>query len=226
MSRKICAITAATSGLGRALCNKFAENGYGLIIHSRKEIELTHLAEKLKKKFKIRVKAFVGDLLQSEICKSLGQTLASEKCRVLINNAGEACPGLPLEELKAEQIEKLISVNLKVPIFLSKAMMTVAGATVININSIMALEPKSKRSVYSAVRAGLMGFTEAMFAEAQEKDMRFIGVYPSRIKTRPEYEFGMETEEVAAKIFNFYENETGSKLILDGRPPKFKKETK
>lgn len=231
MNPGLCAITAATSGLGRALSEKFAADNYSLILHARNASKLEVLCAELKHKFNIPIQLISGDLTDKSTLERLASEIIDGDCRVLVNNAGEPCPGLGLHELSASQIESLIKVNLEAPIYLSRSFYAGKLApsaekcdyTVININSIMALEPKPKRSVYSAVRAGLMGFTDAMFEEGKVHGVRFFGVYPSRIKTRPEYDYGMETEEVAAKIYDFFKKGSGPKLILDGRPAAAKK---
>ncbi len=56
--------------------------------------------------------------------------------------------------------------------------------------------------------------------EADENDIRIIDIFPSRIKTRPEFTEGMETKCVAQKIYEVYKNTNLKKLILDDRPKK------
>jgi NAD(P)-dependent dehydrogenase (short-subunit alcohol dehydrogenase family) len=138
-----------------------------------------------------------------------------------VNNAGIACPGLSLDDLRASQLDEMIAVNLSAPIHLSRAayvaMKSRKTGTIININSFMGIEERKNRSLYCSVRFGLRGFTRAFALEAEENGVRVFGVYPTRIKSRAEYTYGFEVAEVVERIMDFWHKGTGSELVLDGR---------
>ena len=92
------------------------------------------------------------------------------------------------------------------------------SGTIVNVNSIVGLEEKPNRTVYTAVRFGLRGFTRALALEAKQSGVRVIGVYPTRIKSRPEYEYGFEVPQVVQETLAYIETTDGCELILDGRP--------
>ena len=214
-------ITGAGRGLGRELALKFASSGYNLFLHAR-DVEFLKSVKAEVQKFSIEVDLCTGDLRDREIVTSLLSRALSKNPAVVINNAGVPCPGLPLNELKEDYIESLFEVNLHTPIIMCKAFyehfLKRKSGTIININSIVGIEAKKLRSVYSAVRFGLRGFTQALSMEAAEKGIRVFGVYPSRIKSKPEYEYGFETEDVANRIFDYMQSQKGDELVLDGRP--------
>ncbi|MFC1931531.1 SDR family NAD(P)-dependent oxidoreductase, partial [Chloroflexota bacterium] len=91
---------------------------------------------------------------------------------------------------------------------------------IININSISGMEPNELKSIYCASKWGLRGFTDSFRLEAKNHKVRVLGVYPSRIKTKAHFTFGMETQEVAQKIYAAYKNTEIDELKLDERPKK------
>jgi len=222
------AITGATSGLGRALVAQFSKSSCAFVLHARNTQALAELSQELTN-HGIEVTTVAGDLRTPETVQRLVTVFQKKKISTLINNAGEACPGLLFEALPAEVFESMLETNLRVPIELCRAAYTLflsnGGGTIININSIVGYEAKSTRTAYSCSRFALRGFTEALALEADGKAIKVFGVYPSRIKTRPEYEFGMEPEFVAEKIFEHATHSRESALILDDRPEHVKRKT-
>lgn len=213
-------ITGATSGLGKELAGRFAKEGFSLLLHARNLPLLEDLSNSLKKEG-TKVKTISGDLSNPKTIKNLINFAKEEGATLLINNAGHPCPGLKLEEVSEEEIREMINVNLYSTIILIKGFyknLLDKGGCIININSIMGREPKELRSIYTATRWGLRGFTDSFRIEAGKNNFRVIGVYPSRIKTRPEYTWGLEVSEVVDKIYKYYNSGKNEDLIIDGRP--------
>ena len=95
--------------------------------------------------------------------------------------------------------------------------------SIININSIVGKEPKKFRSVHSATKWGLKGFTKSLRIEASEHNVKVINVYPTQIKTVKEHTFGLETEDVAEQIYGEHNNSLfNNELVIDGRPEEFR----
>lgn len=214
-------ITGAGRGLGRGLAEAFAQSGFSLILHARDAQALAD-TEAICRSFGVKTKCISGDLQDPSVLNQIINQANSLECGLLINNAGAPCPGKALLDIKSAEIDELIKVNLEIPIKLTHGIWSVLGRSpkscVININSMMGIEPKLNRSIYSAVRFGLRGFTEALALEGQKLGVRVFGVYPTRIRSRPEYEYGFEVNEVVERILNFYKGDSGTSLVLDGRP--------
>ena len=118
-----------------------------------------------------------------------------------------------------EEVIYAIKMTNKIyPIFLKRG-----GGTIININSLAGLESQPLRSTYCASKWGLRGFTETLRIEAAPDNIKVMAIYPSRIKTRPEFaSYGWEPREVAHKIYIAYKDGVLD-LDLDARPEEFKK---
>lgn len=217
---KCILITGSSKGLGEALANVFAKNGYNVILHGRDKESL----EKIKKSlttFNVSCKIVIGDLLSDSTLDELSRLASENNVSILINNAGIG-EKAPLELISEEEIEKTIFINLIVPIKLTKRIYKLflerkQGGLIVNINSVLGLENKEQQSIYSASKWGLRGFANTFKLEAQKNNVHILNIYPSRIKTRPEFTVGMEKKEVAEKIFNAVMEMNNSDLIIDGR---------
>ena len=96
------------------------------------------------------------------------------------------CPGLALEKISTEQIEEMISVNLIAPIKLVRGIypffIEKGCGNIININSKVALRPSFQRSIYSASKGGLRGFSLGLRKEAKEKGINILDFYLGKIE--------------------------------------------
>lgn len=218
-------ITASSKGLGKAIAEIFAENKYDIILHGRNEEKAKKTEEELLGRG-IRVYTVLGDLRENETLDALYAEARDRNASVLVNNAAIPCCGKPLEELDDEYILENLEVNLIAPIKLTKKIYSLfldrGSGTIININSIVGLEPKKFRSVHSASKWGLRGFSNSLRIEAKTRNIQVMEVYPTRIKTAAEFTYGMEPREVAQKIYDAYKSKGLDELVIDGRPPEFR----
>ena len=173
-----------------------------------------------------------GDLRLDKTIEELYKIAVEKDVSVLINNAGTASKQedarsdlkLSLNEIDDKQIDEILITNLVAPIKLTKRLYTLfldkGYGTIININSLSGLEAQELRSAYCASKWGLRGFTDSFRLEAEKHKVRVLGVYPSRIKTKAYFTFGMKPQKVAQKIYAAYSNTNINEIKLDGRPKK------
>lgn len=208
MLNKAVLITGSSRGLGAELAVVFASKGYGVILHGRSEFGLEAVRQRIGQNC---LHMSVGDLRFVSTLNKLFELGQEYGVSVLINNAGVDCPA-PISEISDEQIDEVIETNLIAPIKLTARFCGLVD-TIININSLSGLEAQKSRSLYCASKWGLRGFSDSLQLEGKT---RFLSVYPSRIKTKPEYTYGFEPSYVASQI---YEAFVGGKqeLVLDGR---------
>ena len=184
-------ITGCSSGLGFHLANKFEDEGHFVFRHEgRKHFDLTNADE----------------------VEKLSQEANKLQVDVLINNAAIVCPNILLEEYDDDLINSMIEVNLKAPILLVKSLLANLKG-VININSMVGLEVKTPRTLYSATKWGLRGFSNSFKVE---NNIQVLDVYPTNIRTTPDRINAMDIDMVVDKIYNAFIEEK-EELILDGR---------
>jgi len=221
-------ITGSSKGLGEELALLFASNNHDVVLHGRNRDDLARVKEKVSK---AGVNCYIvyGDLRLDKTIEELYELAREKDVSVLVNNAGvdlklqKAGPELklPLNEIDDEQIDEILMTNLIAPIKLTRRLYSLfldkGHGTIININSLSGLESHYLRSIYGASKWGLRGFTDSLRLEAEKNKVRVLGVYPSRIKTKAYFASGMETREVARKIYAAYKNISIKEIIIDGR---------
>ncbi len=222
-------ITGSSKGLGKALALVFAENKFNIILHGRNNNELKDVEKKILEK-NVKCVVVQGDLNELKTLESLEKISKEKKISVLINNAAFRMEKEELSKISDGAIDEMILTNLIAPIKLTKRIYSIfldnGGGTIVDINSISGRENQELRTLYCASKWGLRGFTDTFRLEAEKNNVKVIEVYPSRIKTRPENEYGMEAVDVAKDIFEAYNNKNVRDLILDDRPEEFKKKKK
>lgn len=192
MTQNKVLITGSNRGLGKALSHKFDLEGYSVIEHKGSQ----HF-----------------NLSNYDQILSLSEFVKNQNVKILVNNAAIVCPNLDFCDYSPQLIYDMISVNLTAPIILSN-MLCNNLTNIININSMVGLEIKPKRTLYSASKWGLRGFSNSL--KKEQKGVKILDVYPTNIQTYPERINSMNLDYVVREIYTAF---IGGKeeLILDGR---------
>jgi short-subunit dehydrogenase len=183
---KTVIITGGSEGVGAAAARKFADAGANLMLVARNRRNLEAIAAELRDN--TRVEIFAMDVSDAEACVDVFKKAQFEFGRVdiLVNNAGFHQRG-PAESVSAEDHGKMVDVNLKAPIMLSRIALPYlreqgAGA-IINVGSLAGRSPLPNQATYSASKAGLRTFTYAMFEELRGSGIKMGLVSPGPIDT-------------------------------------------
>lgn len=185
-------VTGANRGLGYHLAEKFEQHGSYVLRHlGSKDADLTLVSD---------VNMLIGRAKKADI-------------NVVVNNAAITCPGKVISQYTPDEIRAMIYVDLVAPMILVNALVD-SLKLVININSMVGLEVKAKRTVYSAAKWGLRGFSQALAAETP--DLQVLDVYPTNIKTTVERTSAMDVDYVISEIFQAVKSKKQI-LVLDGR---------
>jgi len=220
-------VTASSKGLGKAIAKEFAFNGYDIILNGRDETKVYDTQFEINHKIAsdVMCESVIGDLRSNDVIEKLYK-VSKGNISVLVNNAAIPCYGLSLDEMDKDQISNSLETNLVAPIKLTRKIYPLLKkqgyGSIININSIVGKEPKKFRSVHSATKWGLKGFSKSLRLEAKENGIKVINVYPTQIKTVKEHTFGLEPHDVAKKIYKEHIDGNTGELVLDGRPEEFR----
>jgi hypothetical protein len=183
---KTVIITGGSEGVGAATARRFAEAGANLILVARSKRNLESVAEELRDK--TRVEIFAMDVSDAEACVDLFKKAEFEFGRVdiLVNSAGFHQRG-PAETVDARDLGKMIDVNLRAPIMLSRIALPylreAGGGAIINVGSLAGRTPVPNSATYSASKSGLRAFTYSMFEELRESGIKISVVSPGPIDT-------------------------------------------
>lgn len=220
-TNKCALVTASSKGLGKVIAKEFINQDYRVILHGRDENKLLATREELGSNV---IDAVIGDLRSDDVIEKLYEA-SKGQISVLVNNAAIPCYGLPLDEMNEDQVWESLSTNLVAPIKLTQKIYPLLKqqgyGSIININSIVGKEPKKFRSVHSATKWGLKGFTKSLRIEAHEHNVLLINIYPTQIKTVKEHTFGLEPQEVAQDVFKCHKIGLLERVI-DGRPAEYR----
>tara|TARA_R110000824_G_scaffold139029_3_gene303996 strand:- start:692 stop:1393 length:702 start_codon:yes stop_codon:yes gene_type:complete len=216
-------VTASSHGLGVAIAKKFSDGGYGVIIHGRSAEKI----EFAKKNIDNIICTIQGDVRDEATVESMQESVVKHNVSVLVNNAAIPCYGIPLSQMSIDQVTTSLITNLISPIALTHRLYCDLAKNgfggIININSITGIEPKRNRSVHSAAKWGLRGFSKSLRIEAKGDNMRVMNVYPTRIRTVKEYTYGLAPKMVADLIYKEFHDPNGlDELVIDGRPEEFR----
>lgn len=241
---KTVLVTGASRGIGKAIAKRFAENGYAVIINSRKSVaqleETRAELEAIGAASGSKVASFAGDIGDYKFCEELFKNIEDEfgKVDILVNNAGVANIGL-FQDVTPELWDTMVRTNLTsvyncshlaVPGMISKK-----EGKIINISSVWGVCGASCEVVYSATKGGINSFTMALAKELAPSNIQVNAIACGAINTEmnsllsdedkqalcdeiPAGRMG-EPEEVAELVYHLASGEnylTGQVIKLDG----------
>ena len=182
-NNKVVIVTGGGTGIGRAITEKFAENGAQVLITGRRESPLQELSQS----FPENVSILQADLTKAEDRKQIIQTAIDRhgQIDVLVNNAGIA-PVAPLQESTDEDFEQAYLTNLVAPASLMREAIPHLGkskGSIINISSIGARAVLSGMSAYTCSKAALDHLTRTAAVELGPLGIRVNAVAPGMTET-------------------------------------------
>ena len=169
---KKAVVTGASSGIGRAISERLLVLGYDVIGISR-TIEDTLIGHQ-------HFQAIQADLSDVNETRKLSALLLQEDIFILVNAAGFG-RFAPHEELSFNTIEAMTQLNLTSPMLLTHATLRSLKKNrgyLININSIEALRASKFAALYSATKAGLKAFGDALFEETRKSELSITNINP------------------------------------------------
>src|ERR1700688_2615583 len=186
LENKGALITGSGRGIGRAMAKLFAKDGAAGFLTARTEKEIASVAKEIaaaggKAGFAL------ADLTQAADCERVFTAAEKQFGRVdiLVNNAGHYGPVVPVEEYPLDEFEKVINVHLRAAFVLSKlalpGMYARNSGVILNISSLSAKSAFGWGSAYAAAKAGLLGLTRVMAAEAARKGVRVNALCPGPV---------------------------------------------
>ena len=179
--RKTIIITGGSDGLGKTIALDLASNN-NVIILSENEEKIKLVSSEAKCEY------YLCDVRDYEVVEQVVTDVISRfgQIDVLINNAGVWIQG-ELVDNDVDRIRQVIDVNLLGTINCTKAvigsMKDKKEGMIININSQAGINYKAERSVYTAAKFGLTGFTKSLQAEVSKYGIRVTDVLPGLMKT-------------------------------------------
>ena len=189
-------ITGASGSIGGALAKSFALAGDNVILHYNNSKEECEELCAMINNNGYSAKSIKADLCSNDDIKNLADFAIKNDVDILINNAGVSDTSLFTDE-SAENIDRVILTNLSGMIKLTRLilphMLHKKSGCIINISSVWGECGASCEVVYSAAKAGIIGFTKALAKEVAPSSVRVNCISPGVIRSRMLNEHSEET---------------------------------
>jgi len=180
-------ITGASSGIGAVYADRLARAGYDLILVARRADLLRSLAQELTTRTGRSVETLAADLTDSGDLARVESVLRTDaSITLLVNNAGVGATA-PLLQSDVADMDRMIALNVSVPMRLAHAAAPAFVArgtgTLINIASIVALQPELLNGVYGGSKAFVLALSQSLHHELADKGVRVQAVLPGATAT-------------------------------------------
>jgi len=205
-------ITGATSGFGKATAEKFAANGYDLILNGRREDRLEELCRTLEKKYNIASYTLPFDVRDEKAVFSSINGLPDEwkNIDILFNNAGLAVGRDYFEEADLDDWNRMIDTNVKGFMYVAKAVALLMAKRkqghIINMGSVAGKQVYEKGNAYCASKFAVEAFNQGMRIDLLRHHIKVTAIHPGAAET----EFS---------VVRFKGDEKTAKKVYDGIQP-------
>ena len=186
---KVALITGGGRGIGKAVALAYGREGARLAICARTGSELEETAKEISA-LGAECLAVVCDVSLEESVAKTAQEVQGKFGRidVLINNAGVMTRPTPLAELEVRKWDYTISVNLRGPFLMTRAllplMMRQKSGSIINVSSSIGRGAYANFAAYAASKWGIEGLTQTLAAEVSPHNIRVNSVEPGYVATK------------------------------------------
>jgi NAD(P)-dependent dehydrogenase (short-subunit alcohol dehydrogenase family) len=191
MPERAAIVTGASSGIGLAIAHVLGETGHGLTVAARRPEKLAAAAEELRAKG-YEVEEVAANMTEEA---EIQRVVARHRDRfrrldVLVNSAGVGF-GAAVGDVQAKRVDMQLDVNLRAVVLFYREcqeMLRSAGAEhrnalVINLSSISGKSGQPWLSVYSATKAAVIGFSQAMNKELAGDGVKSVALAPGFVDT-------------------------------------------
>ena len=217
-------VTGAGSGIGAAIAGRLMAEGAQVVVSDIREL---------------KGKSCVADVSKEDQVARLVEFAVKELggLDAMVNNAGIGEKDVPIDELPAEDWNRVISINLSGAFWglkhAARAMKKAGtGGVIVNMASVLGLVGTAGAPAYTAAKHGLLGLTKAAALQLAAAKIRVVGVSPAYIRTPliagiedqvlPLHPIGRlgEAKEVASMVAYLVSDEaaflTGATYLVDG----------
>jgi len=187
MKNKVAIVTGGASGLGKAIAQKFAENGVKVVVSDIDEEKGKKVVEELNQNdgnaFFIKC-----DSSKPEDCKTLVNKTIEKfgKLHFAINNAGIGGEQAVTAEYPVDNFKKVIDINLNGVFYgmhFQLPEIVKNGGAIVNMASILGSVGTPHSAAYVAAKHGVVGLTKTTALEYAQKGVRVNSVGPGYIET-------------------------------------------
>ena len=206
LEKKVCIITGAAQGIGRAIADQFAADGAIVYACDMKEGAMDEWAAACAEKYQAKIVPLYFDVTDAATVKTVFMSTfkAEGRIDVLVNNAGVVF-NKKIGMILRPETELMFRVNVIAVIemvqLVSRLMQRNGGGSIVNIASVTAVLGSPGQSAYSATKGAIMSFTKSAAKELASLGIRINAVAPGIVKTERFAElYEQSGEKIDARI--------------------------
>ena len=187
---KVAIITGGSRGIGKAIAERFAQEGCNLLLASRTKSELEKTAESIKKQFPVKVSSYQTDIgNENEVISMVQQTITEfGKLDILVNNAAIIGPMGEISKIDGKEFFNTLQNNIGGTVFCTKAvipyMKSQKQGCIINLSGGGGLYPLPYYDAYSASKVAIVRLTENFSLELEEYNINVTAISPGAVNTK------------------------------------------
>ena len=185
---KVAVVTGGSRGIGKAICERFAQEGATVCFTYLSSEEKAKAIEADLKSNGVEALAIKSDAANFAQAEAMINTVVEQFGRIdiLVNNAGITRDNL-LMRMTEEQWDDVINTNLKSIFNTTKAvqrtMLKQRSGSIVNLSSVVGVQGNAGQSNYSASKAGIIGFSKSIAQELGSRNIRCNVIAPGFIET-------------------------------------------
>lgn len=190
LKNKTVLITGASDGLGKETALRLAKEKTNLVLLGRDKERLQRISNQAQKSGAINVTSYTFDLSNRDSVTDHLEMIRKNHndISVILNIAGIWQKQGDLDQLNHNEIEEIIATNLTGLIKLTNTLLPVLRkqdeAAIVNISSRSGYSAQIGQSVYTASKYGVRGFTEVLYQDLKNTNIRVAGVYQGGTNTQ------------------------------------------
>lgn len=206
-------ITGATKGIGRAVAELLAKNGFNVAVCARTQADVADLKATLEKKYQIKVIAQVIDMSEKKAVKAFATSILEQwkTVDILVNNAGAFIPCELSNSDNETAFEMMMDLNLYSTYYMTQgilpSMIAQNKGHIFNMCSIASIMPYG---AYAVSKHAMLGFSKVLREEVKDKGIRVTAILPGATYTAswhetdlPQERF-MKAEDIAQSLLDIY----------------------
>jgi 3-oxoacyl-[acyl-carrier protein] reductase len=188
LENKVCIITGAAQGIGRAIAEQFAADGAIVYACDRQEGAMDEWAKECSAKYSTRVNPIYFDVTDATAVKTSFMSIFKQEGRIdtLVNNAGVVF-NRKIGMITREETELMFRINviavLEMIQLVSRLMARSGGGSIVNIASVTAVLGSPGQVAYSATKGAIISMTKSAAKELASQSIRVNAVAPGIVKT-------------------------------------------
>jgi len=212
MKGKFAFITGATAGIGEAIANLLANQGYNLILCGRRKERLDQLKSELTAKHSVEIFILNFDLRKREEVEAAINSLPEtwRNIDVLINNAGLAMGLSSFEDGDFNHWDTMIDTNIKGLLYVSRSIVPLmikhGSGHIVNVGSIAGKEVYANGNVYCATKHAVDALNRSMRLDLSKYPIKVSAIHPGAVETEFSIVRFEGDVERAKKVYEGFEN--------------------